>query len=199
MKTTTISKAGILVLVTIAVVCALAQQLPRLEFKVLSPQESELSWTNAGFVLQSARAVSGPYTNLVGAPSPHVFCPTNPAEFFRLVQTVDSPFALRYAAPTFNTAIGDPFGCGCTSPENPNSLAAGGSAQDNAGGTVLLHTGELTQHAVDLEIPGRGFNWRFERRYRSGIIYDGPLGQGCGNSVGMAIAARWLEIGRAHV
>jgi Ca2+-binding RTX toxin-like protein len=26
---------------------------------------------------------------------------------------------------------------------------------------------------VDLEIPGRGFNWKFERTYRSGIIFDG--------------------------
>jgi YD repeat-containing protein len=43
-------------------------------------------------------------------------------------------------------------------------------------GTVFLHNGEFFHYEVDLEIPGRGFNWKFERKYRSGIIFDGPLG-----------------------
>jgi YD repeat-containing protein len=41
---------------------------------------------------------------------------------------------------------------------------------------VYLHSGELWLHAVDLEIPGRGFNWKFERTYRSGILLTGTLG-----------------------
>jgi len=51
-----------------------------------------------------------------------------------------------------------------------------GIAQDTGRATVFLHNGESTLHEVDLEIPGRGFNWKFERRYRSGIDFDGPLG-----------------------
>jgi len=138
-----------------------------------------LTWTNAGVALESALVITGSWNELTGAISPLLVSPSNFATFFRLRQTVSPPvIAARYGAPTFTTAIGDPFGCGCTSPENPNSLATGGSAQDNAGGAALLHTGELTQSAVDLEIPGRGFDWRFERRYRSGMTYDGPLGQG---------------------
>ncbi|MBI3949729.1 MAG: Ig-like domain-containing protein [Acidobacteria bacterium] len=46
----------------------------------------------------------------------------------------------------------------------------------SAGKTVYLHNGEFFLHAVDLEIPGRGFNWRFIRSYRSGISFNGPLG-----------------------
>ncbi|MCP4654655.1 MAG: hypothetical protein GY856_04455, partial [bacterium] len=48
---------------------------------------------------------------------------------------------------------------------------------------VSPHSGELTYSAVDLEISGRGFNWRFERSYRSigtldGTPGSGPLGYG---------------------
>jgi len=46
-----------------------------------------------------------------------------------------------------------------------------------AGDPVYLHSGEVFQSVVDLEFPGRGFNWRFHRRYRSQINYDGPLGR----------------------
>ena len=138
-----------------------------------------VTWTNVGALLETSLLLTGGWTELTGAVSPRVFAPTNLASFFRLRATnTSTSFDFRYVAPTFPTSIGDPFGCGCTSPENPNSLAAGGGAQDNGMGSVLLHTGELTQDAVDLEIPGRGFNWRFERRYRSGMGYDGPMGQG---------------------
>jgi len=42
---------------------------------------------------------------------------------------------------------------------------------------VYLHSGEAFLRRVDLEIPGRGFNWRFERIYRSGWEnYETPLG-----------------------
>ena len=121
-----------------------------------------ITWTNSGAVLQSANVLPGPWSVVTGAISPRVVSPTNPIEFFRLRATTNaSSFDFRYLAPTFTTSVGDPFGCGCTAPENPNSLATGGGAQDNGQGNVLLHTGELTQDAVALEIPGRGINWRF--------------------------------------
>ncbi|MFC2171892.1 DUF6531 domain-containing protein [Acidobacteriota bacterium] len=44
------------------------------------------------------------------------------------------------------------------------------------GTSVYLHSGEFYHTRVDLEIPGRGFPFRFERRYKSQITYDGPLG-----------------------
>jgi hypothetical protein len=52
-----------------------------------------------------------------------------------------------------------------------------GLAQDTGKGNVALPDGQLRIQAVDLKIPGRGFPWRFERTYRSGITFDGPLGQ----------------------
>lgn len=137
-----------------------------------------VTWTNSGVALESALIVTGAWMELTGAVSPQIVLPTNPASFFRLRGGATPPdFGFRYVAPTFTTSIGDPVGCGCVSPENPNTPGSG-NAQDNGLGSVLLHTGELTQDAVDLEIPGRGFNWRFERRYRSGMNYDGPMGQG---------------------
>lgn len=138
-----------------------------------------LTWTNTGVALQSAPGVMGVWSVVTGAVSPLVIAPTNPAAFFRLqVTNTSTSFAALYVAPTFSSSIGDPFGCGCVSPENPNTLGTVGSAQDNGMGSILLQTGELTQDGVALEIPGRGFNWRFEMRYRSGISYNGPLGQG---------------------
>ena len=138
-----------------------------------------LTWSNSAASLEQSLTVTGTWTTVEGAISPLVVPVTNDAGFFRLRLAVGGPFDFRYLAPTFTTGIGDPSGgCGCTSPENPNSLSTGGSAQDNGLGSVFLHTGELTQHAVDLAIPGRGMDWKFERRYRSGMNYDGPLGQG---------------------
>jgi RHS repeat-associated protein len=51
-----------------------------------------------------------------------------------------------------------------------------GIDQDTGGATVFLHNGEFFLYQVDLEIKGRGFNWKFERKYRSGINFEGPLG-----------------------
>jgi RHS repeat-associated protein len=48
---------------------------------------------------------------------------------------------------------------------------------DDAGDPVYLHNGEAYVRAADLQIPGRGFDWKFERTYRSGITFNGPLGQ----------------------
>ncbi len=51
-----------------------------------------------------------------------------------------------------------------------------GLSQDTGDGHVALHDGQFRLHAIDLEIPGRGFTWKFERTYRSGIFFYGPLG-----------------------
>jgi YD repeat-containing protein len=94
--------------------------------------------------------------------------------FYRAIQA-----QALYVAPEYTSLIGNPLSaCGCSSPENPNSSATPGNVQDNAVGNVYLETGELVQSAVDLSIPGVGFDWRFERHYRSGMNYNGPLGQG---------------------
>ena len=44
-----------------------------------------LSWTNAGFNLQSAPAVTGPFTNLPAATSPYTNPLAAPQQYFRLV------------------------------------------------------------------------------------------------------------------
>ena len=44
-----------------------------------------LSWTNAGFSLQTAPAVTGPFTNLPGATSPYTNALSAPQRFFRLI------------------------------------------------------------------------------------------------------------------
>ena len=41
---------------------------------------------------------------------------------------------------------------------------------------VQLYNGSIRQSSTDLEIPGRGFSWSFERTYRSDVSFDGPLG-----------------------
>jgi len=51
-----------------------------------------------------------------------------------------------------------------------------GIDNDTGGRTVLLHSGEFVHYVRDLTIPGRGFDWSFERKYRSGVIYEGPIG-----------------------
>jgi RHS repeat-associated protein len=77
--------------------------------------------------------------------------------------------------------------CGChdgsrtsfTAAECPSCTTTAmypGVAQDTGGRTVYLHNGEFFHYVVDLEIPGRGFNWKLARSYRSGITFNGPLG-----------------------
>ena len=138
-----------------------------------------ISWTNTSAALESALSVTGAWNQVTGAPNPYPVAPTNVASFYRLRGQGAVSFGFRYVAPTYTTLVGDPLsGCGCTSPENPNSSSAPGNPQDNGLGSVFLHTGELVQHAIDLAIPGRGFDWRLERAYRSGMNYDGPAGHG---------------------
>jgi hypothetical protein len=55
-----------------------------LDYQLLNNQ-LVLSWTNAGFTLQSAPAVTGPFTNLSAATSPYTNSLTVPQQFFRLI------------------------------------------------------------------------------------------------------------------
>ena len=59
-------------------------------------------------------------------------------------------------------------------PEKPNSPALNPALYSN----VLLHSGELVWGDVDLHIPGRGFDFVFQRTYRSQAIYSSVLGWG---------------------
>jgi hypothetical protein len=56
---------------------------PHLDFQKLN-NRLVLSWTNAGFNLQSAPAVTGPFTNLPAATSPYTNPLAAPQQFFRL-------------------------------------------------------------------------------------------------------------------
>jgi hypothetical protein len=49
-------------------------------------QQLVLSWTNTGFGLQSAPAITGPFTNLPAATSPYTNPIAGPQQFFRLSQ-----------------------------------------------------------------------------------------------------------------
>jgi len=57
---------------------------PRLDFQLLNNQ-LVLNWTNAGFNLQTAPAVTGPFTNLPAATSPYTNALIGPQQFFRLI------------------------------------------------------------------------------------------------------------------
>ncbi len=91
------------------------------------------------------------------------------------------------APPEFNLTIESEQSCGCgndsphfggiaiASAECPGCLESADIVLQDSG-SVYLHNGELFLNEKDLEIPGRGFNWSFERKYRSGITFHGPLG-----------------------
>ena len=57
--------------------------LPRLDFQKLD-NALVLSWTNAGFHLQSAPAVTGQFADILGATSPYTNITTGAQQFFRL-------------------------------------------------------------------------------------------------------------------
>ena len=98
---------------------------------------------------------------LTGAVSPLVIAPSTLANFFRLRQTPSPPgIPYRYVAPMFTTGSRS-VRLRLHVAGKPQQPAAGGSAQDNGLGSVLLHTGELTPGRGGPKIPGRGFNWRF--------------------------------------
>lgn len=77
--------------------------------------------------------------------------------------------------PTYNQGISIASQDPC--PKCETIGAYPGIVQDAGSATVFLHSGEFFLYTVDLQIPGRGLNWRFERKYRSGITLDGPLGR----------------------
>jgi len=56
----------------------------RLAFQKLN-NELVLSWTNSGFNLQTAPAVTGPFTNRPAATSPYTNPLTASQQFFRLI------------------------------------------------------------------------------------------------------------------
>src|SRR5262249_4022969 len=58
--------------------------LPRLDFQKQNSQ-LVLNWTNANFILQSAPALTGTFTNIPAATSPFTNSLTGPQQFFRLI------------------------------------------------------------------------------------------------------------------
>jgi RHS repeat-associated protein len=168
-------KRQLLLLCSWLVLPALAIEVGTLSIGT-SGSNVQIQWNGSGAVLQSTTNLVGPWNSLSNASSPYLVPPAGAAAFYRLAGSQDESL---YLAPQYTSSIGNPSSsCGCTSPENPNSVATPGNPQDNAMGNVYLQTGELVQNAVDLSIPGVGFDWRFERHYRSGMTYNGPLGQG---------------------
>ncbi len=72
-------------------------------------------------------------------------------------------------------------------PQNGIAISDGGSnvpyptvdtygSPDATGAGVALYNGSLQFSETDLTIPGRGFDWSFERTYRSDVSETGPLG-----------------------
>lgn len=57
-----------------------------------------------------------------------------------------------------------------------NQADAQDDGKKDSGDDIYFHSGEFNLDIVDLEIPSRGFNFRFERSYKNQISYDGPLG-----------------------
>ena len=72
----------------------------------------------------------------------------------------------------------DDDGDDCCSVNNgSNDGESGDNPQAGTGGDpVILRTGELVLSATDLIIPGRGFDFRVKRSYRSQYNFNGPLG-----------------------
>jgi YD repeat-containing protein len=58
--------------------------------------------------------------------------------------------------------------------ERPNSAPNNPPLYNN----VMLDTGEFVYGETDLSIPGRGFDFVFQRTYRSQVTYSGPIGWG---------------------
>jgi hypothetical protein len=60
--------------------------------------------------------------------------------------------------------------------ERPNSPVNNPAVYAN----VFLHSGELFQGNVDLQVPGRGFDFAFKRTYRSQSVLFRAIGLGLG-------------------
>lgn len=96
-----------------------------------------------------------------------------PIIFTTLMENATKPACGCSGEPTYNQGIS------LIAQEMSKCQTAGsfpGIAQDTGQATVFLHNGEFFLFQTDLEIKGRGFNWKFERKYRSGINFEGPLG-----------------------
>jgi hypothetical protein len=59
---------------------------PTLAISSSGPANVVLTWTNAGYNLQSASAVTGTYTTIPGATSPYTNAIAGGGQFFRLIQ-----------------------------------------------------------------------------------------------------------------
>ncbi len=96
-----------------------------------------------------------------------------PIVFTTMMENATKPACGCNGEPTYNQGIS------LVAQERTKCESVGsfpGIAQDTGHATVFLHNGEFFLYEVDLEIKGRGFNWKFERKYRSGINFEGPLG-----------------------
>lgn len=60
--------------------------------------------------------------------------------------------------------------------EGTRSLPLSSSGNPTAGDPVYPSNGELRIHKTDLSIPSVGMPFSFDRMYKSGLAYDGPLG-----------------------
>lgn len=135
--------------------------------------------------LSTGRTIAIPFTVLpLQKPTPTPTVTTTP----RVESALPDPF---YNGPFEPLRLLGKCGCSNPGPQYGGTIAQGpknpcppcqtiGSypgIERNAGPfSVFLHNGEFYHSATDLEIPGRGFNWKFERYYRNGIIFEGPLG-----------------------
>ncbi len=70
----------------------------------------------------------------------------------------------------------DDCGCGSSVPYSAPDGGIYGPADATGDDSVALYDGSFQYDTVDLTIPGRGFDWTFERVYRSDVSTSGPLG-----------------------
>ncbi|MBI4431506.1 MAG: RHS repeat-associated core domain-containing protein [Candidatus Omnitrophica bacterium] len=87
-----------------------------------------------------------------------------------------SPRVTTVYTPEPQTATHPPFDSAVDGTGQPPPQGYSGGMRADAVGNVLLNSGEFVLSVVDLEIPGRGFPFRFTRTYKSRISYNGPLG-----------------------
>jgi len=99
-----------------------------------------LIWSNSAAALEQSLVLTGAWNEVTGAISPYlVLTPILPASIVcgRRLAGRSTTFTSRPRSPPVWVI---PLAAGCTSPENPNFLSTGGSAQDNGLGSVFLHT-----------------------------------------------------------
>lgn len=167
--------------------------IPRLSI-ALAETNAVLSWSAAAssFTLESSANIRSPGNWLEVATLPQVsgadYAVTLPIQaadlFFRLHQG-SAPTPAFNSAPASNLGAESAVNPAGGAPNDPSysqgigQVSGIGSSPGDTGLAsygVLLNNGELVECAVDLAVPGRGFNWKMERKYRSGITFDGPLG-----------------------